>query len=143
MSIEEPHQVANPDATTPPPKVELIAAVPGPPMPENPEVMTVLVTLPPGSEGSPPHRHTGPAFGYVIKGEVIFEVEGQPQRIVKAGEAFSEPGGDVIHYRDGNNLPAEESAFVATLFGAHGQPMFIPVSDDELKARRDRRVPRS
>jgi quercetin dioxygenase-like cupin family protein len=125
------------------PSVELIATTTTPPIPDGAEVMTVLVTLPPGSAGSPPHRHTGPAFGYVIKGEVVFEVEGQPQRIVKAGEAFSEPGGDTIHYRDGNHLPAEESLFVVTLFSAPGTPMFIPVSDEELLARSGCRVPRS
>jgi quercetin dioxygenase-like cupin family protein len=130
-------------ATSAPPKVELIASVPAPPVPADAEVMTILVTLPPGSEGAPPHRHTGPAFGYVLKGEVIFEVEGEPQRIVKAGETFWEPGGDVIHYRDGNHLATEESAFVVTMIGAAGQPMFMPVSEAELEARRDRRAPRT
>ena len=35
----------------------------------------VHVTLPPGSPGSPPHRHSGPAFGYVVEGEMIFELD--------------------------------------------------------------------
>ena len=69
--------------------------VPGPA-----DVTTVLVTLPPGSAGSPPHRHPGPVFGYLISGEMRFEVEGEPERIIRAGEAFWEPGGDLIHYQD-------------------------------------------
>lgn len=73
--------------------------VPGPA-----DVTTVLVTLPPGSAGSPPHRHPGPVFGYLISGEMRFEVEGEPERIIRAGEAFWEPGGDLIHYQDANNL---------------------------------------
>jgi quercetin dioxygenase-like cupin family protein len=111
-------------------------------VPDNAEAMVVQVTLPPGSEGSPPHRHTGPAFGYVIKGEMIFELEGEPQRVVKTGETFWEPGGDVIHYQDGNNLPDAESAFVVTMFGVAGQPMLIPVSAEELAQRKNRRAPR-
>ncbi|MFD0473761.1 hypothetical protein ACFQ0B_40015 [Nonomuraea thailandensis] len=63
-------------------------------------------------------------------------------RVVRAGEAFWEPGGDVIHYQDGNHLADEESAFVVTMFCAPGQPMLIPVSAEELEARRDRRAPR-
>lgn len=34
-----------------------------PPVPTPTDVMTVLVTLPPGSPGAAPHRHSGPAFG--------------------------------------------------------------------------------
>ncbi|WP_231509673.1 cupin domain-containing protein [Streptosporangium roseum] len=142
MGIEHSHHLDNPDATTPPPKVELISSVPAPPVPDNAEAMTILVTVPPGSEGSPPHRHTGPAFGYVIRGEMIFELEGEPQRVVRAGETFWEPGGDVIHYQDGNNLPDAETVFVITMFGVAGQPMLIPVSAEELEERRERRAPR-
>ena len=142
MSIDHSHHLENPNATTLPPKLELISSVPAPPVPDDAEAMTLLVTLPPGTEGSPPHRHTGPAFGYVIRGEMIFELEGEPQRVVKAGEAFSEPGGDVIHYYDGNNLRDAETAFVVTMFGVAGQPMLIPVSAEELEERRDRRAPR-
>jgi quercetin dioxygenase-like cupin family protein len=143
MSIEHLPDIENHTATPPAAKVELISSVPAPPVPDNAEAMTILVTLPPGSESSPPHRHTGPAFGYVISGEMIFEVEGEPQRVVKAGETFWEPGGDAIHYQDGNNLPDAETVFVVTMFSVAGQPMLIPVSADELEERRDRRAPRS
>ena len=143
MNADHSHHIENPDSTTPPPKIDLIATVPGTPrMPDGAEAMTILVTLPPGSEGAPPHRHSGPAFGYVIKGEIIFELEGEPERVIKAGEAFWEPGFDVIHYQDGNNLADAESAFVVTMFCAPGQPMLVPVSAEELEQRRDRRAPR-
>ena len=142
MSIEHLQDIDEPGAATLPPKLELLSSVPAPPVPENAEAMTILVTLPPGSGGAPPHRHPGPAFGYVIKGEIIFELEGKPPRVVKAGQAFWEPGGDVIHYHDGNNLRDAESAFVVTMFGVAGQPMLIPVSAEELEERRDRRAPR-
>ncbi|MFG2076839.1 Cupin domain-containing protein [Nonomuraea maritima] len=143
MTAEHTHHLHNPNATTPPPKIELVSSVPSPPpLPDGAEAMTILVTLPPGSEGNPPHRHTGPAYGYVIRGEMLFELEGEPERVVRAGETFWEPGGDVIHYQDANHLPDAETEFVVTMFGVAGQPMLIPVSEEELEARRDRRAPR-
>jgi quercetin dioxygenase-like cupin family protein len=143
MSVEQSDSHESANATPPPPKLELLSSVPAPPMPDNAEAKTILVTLPPGSKGAQPHRHTGPAFGYVIKGEMVFEREGEPQRVVKAGETFWEPGGDVIHYHDGNHLPDAETAFVVTMFGVADQPLLIPVSDEELEQRQDRRTPRS
>ena len=141
MSDPQLHDIDGQAATTAlAPKLERLLSVPAPPVPNNADATTLLVTLPPGSPGSPPHRHPGPAFGYVIRGEVIIEVEGESPRVVKAGEAFWEPGGDVIHYHDGNNLRDAESAFVVTMFGAAGQPMLVPVGADELEQRRDRRA---
>lgn len=127
----------------PEPEFHEVGMVPGkPPIPEGAEQMTLLITLPPASPGAPPHRHPGPAYGYVIKGEIVFELEGEPQRVVRAGETFWEPGGDVIHYQDGNHLMDAESQFVVTMFCQPGQPMLVPVSPEELESRRDRRAPR-
>ncbi|MBE1593798.1 cupin domain-containing protein [Nonomuraea angiospora] len=64
----------------------------------------------PGRPGLAPHRHSGPAFGYVIEGAIRFELEGEPERVVEAGETFWEPGGDVIHYQDGNARPGSQGA---------------------------------
>ena len=69
-----------------------------PQIPASAHAMTVVVEYPPGDPGAPPHRHAGPAFGYVLDGEMVFELEGEPPRVVRAGETFWEPGGDVIHY---------------------------------------------
>ncbi|GAA1408833.1 cupin domain-containing protein [Catellatospora coxensis] len=106
------------------------------------EVMTLLVEIPPGGKGLPPHKHSGPIFGYMIEGEMLFELEGEPERVVKAGDAFFEPGGDVIHYQDANNLPDATSRFVVVMHMVPGQPMLTYVDDDELERRRDRRAPR-
>lgn len=112
--------------------------VPGPA-----DVTTVLVTLPPGSAGSPPHRHPGPVFGYLISGEMRFEVEGEPERILRAGEAFWEPGGDLIHYQDANNLDDTETVFTVTAVLPPGADLLVPVSDEELAERAHLRAPRS
>lgn len=125
------------------PIVEMLAKTEAPPVPSPTDVMTVLVTLPPGSPGAPPHRHSGPAFGYVIKGEIRFELEGQPERTLRAGDTFWEPGGDVIHYQDGNNLPDAESQFVVMMLASAGQPMLTLVSAEELESRKHLRAPRA
>ena len=142
MTTNHPHHVEVANASIPPPEVDVVSSVPAPPLPDSSEVMTLLVKLPPGSAGNPPHRHTGPAFGYVVQGEMVFELEGEPERVVHTGESFWEPGGDVIHYQDGNNLTDVETRFVVTMFCVPGQPMLIPVSPNELEQRRSRRAPR-
>lgn len=106
--------------------------------------MTVVVGYGPGSRGAPPHRHpSGPAFGYVLEGEMLFELEGEAPRVIRAGEAFWEPGGDVIHYQDGNNRDDVKVRFVVTMLCVPGQPMLVLVDDDELAARQHLRAPSS
>ena len=98
------------------------------------QVMTVRIDYPPGDPGIPPHRHPGgPCFGYVLEGEMVFELQGEPPRVVKAGAAFWEPGGDVIHYQDANNRTDIPLRFVVTMIMAPGQPMLVFLDDDELK----------
>lgn len=48
--------------------------------------MTVLIEFPPGDPGTPPHRHSGPAFGYMLEGDMRFELEAEPERVIRAGE---------------------------------------------------------
>ena len=105
--------------------------------------MTVVIEYPPGDPGAPPHRHPGgPAFGYVVEGEMLFELEGEAPRVVRAGEAFWEPGGDLIHYQDGNNRDDTKLRFTVTMLCQPDQPMLVLVDDEELAQRKDRRVPR-
>jgi quercetin dioxygenase-like cupin family protein len=122
----------------------VLQSVTPPDMPANAEVTTVTLEWPPGSAGAPPHRHPGgPAFGYVLEGEMLFELEGEAPRVIKAGEVFWEPGGDLIHYSDANNRTDAWLRFLVVMVCAPGQPMLVLVEDDELAARRDRRVPRA
>ncbi|MFI6354926.1 cupin domain-containing protein [Streptomyces sp. NPDC050743] len=113
-----------------------------PSVPRGAEAMTALVEFPPGDPGTPPHWHSGPAFGYVLEGEMLFELEGEPERVIKAGEAFWEPGGDVIHYQDGNNRTDSWSRFLVTMLCEPGQPMLTLVDDEELARRQHLRAPR-
>ena len=48
--------------------------------------------LPPGGS-LPRHTHPGIETGYMLEGECLMSVEGQPDRIVKAGESYLIPAG--------------------------------------------------
>ncbi|MFJ4369004.1 cupin domain-containing protein [Streptomyces chartreusis] len=109
-------------------------------IPAGAEARTIRVTLSPGDPGAPPHRHPGPVFGYVTEGEILFELEGQEPRVLKAGDALFEPGGDVIHYQGANNLPDAQSQLVVTMFAPPGTPILTVVSAQELADRRHLRV---
>ncbi|TDZ75255.1 Cupin domain protein [Mycobacteroides salmoniphilum] len=120
----------------------VLQTVTPPVIPSDAHVMTVEIEWPAGSPGTPPHRHPGgPAFGYVVEGEMLFELEGQAPRVVKAGEAFWEPGGDVIHYSDANNRADAALRFVVTMMCKPGAPMLVLVEEEELRLRADARVP--
>jgi quercetin dioxygenase-like cupin family protein len=123
-------------------EIELLGTAQPPDLPPGSHVMTATIELPPGDPGSPPHRHSGPVFGYLLDGEMIFELEGEPERVIKAGEAFWEPGGDVIHYQAANNLPDRPTTFLVVMVCAPGKEMLTYVSPEELAARADRRAPR-
>ncbi|WP_286142030.1 MULTISPECIES: cupin domain-containing protein [unclassified Mycobacterium] len=119
----------------------VLQTVTPPVIPSDAHVMTVEIEWPAGSPGTPPHRHPGgPAFGYVVEGEMLFELEGQAPRVVKAGEAFWEPGGDVIHYSDANNRADSALRFVVTMMCTPGAPMLVLVDEEELRQRADARV---
>ena len=50
------------------------------------------VTLEPG-QADVPHRHAGPAFGYVLEGQFEWAIDDEPAKVLKAGETFYEPAG--------------------------------------------------
>ena len=54
----------------------------------------VEVTIDPG-QGSMPHRHTGPVFGYVLEGDYEIALNDQPVKKLKAGDTFYESLGTI------------------------------------------------
>jgi quercetin dioxygenase-like cupin family protein len=121
--------------------IKVLQEVRLPLIPHNADVMTVLISHPPGAPGYPPHRLPGgPGFGYMINGEMLFELEGEAPRVLRAGDAFWGPGGDVIHYRDANNRTDIPCSFVITVFCVPGQPMREWVTEEELEERKGLRV---
>lgn len=111
-----------------------------PNIPTGSHTMTQLVELPPADAGLGPHRHSGPVFGYMLEGRMLFELEGQAPRAIIAGEAFWEPGGDVVHYQAANLEPDKWSRFIAVCICAPDVDMIAMLEPEEIVARDDLRV---
>lgn len=80
----------------------------------------VLFELAPGGRVGR-HRHPVPNVVYVMEGELTVEADGQPPRVYRAGQAFSE--GD--HWHDGiNNGSVPMKAWVV-FAGTEGQPVTV------------------
>jgi quercetin dioxygenase-like cupin family protein len=107
-----------------------------PTMPDDVEVAVVMIELPPGDPGAPPHRHPGPVFGFVLEGDLRFRLEHADERVIGAGEAFWEPGGDVIHVTAANASTDRWTRFVAVIVGRRDEPLMTFPSAAELAARR-------
>jgi quercetin dioxygenase-like cupin family protein len=54
------------------------------------KVTTLEVTFEPG-QSSPPHRHPGAVFGYILEGEYEWGINDQPAKLLKTGDTFYEP----------------------------------------------------
>lgn len=119
---------------------DLLSATP-PWIPEGAHAMTQLVELPPADAGVAPHRHSGPVFGYVLEGRMLFELEGEAPREIVAGEAFWEPGGDVVHYQAANLEPNNWTRFIAICICAPGADMITMLEPNEIIARNHLRHP--
>jgi quercetin dioxygenase-like cupin family protein len=58
------------------------------------EIVIGTATLPPGS-GIGFHTHPGDESAYILKGNLILKIKGQPDRALKAGDTFFIPRGTV------------------------------------------------
>jgi quercetin dioxygenase-like cupin family protein len=78
-------------------------------------LVAVEVSYPPGG-ASRPHRHAQSAFiyAYVVSGRIASQVEGQPERIYKAGESFHEVPG--AHHLVSRNASRTEPAKLLAVF---------------------------
>jgi quercetin dioxygenase-like cupin family protein len=101
----------------------------------NSAAMIATVTIPPGDPGTGPHRHSGPVFGYVLEGEILFELEGERPYPIKAGEAFWEPGFEVVHYQAANLRTDIASKFVVFMLCAPDVPMMTYLDEAEIEER--------
>jgi quercetin dioxygenase-like cupin family protein len=122
-------------------KITDLLCVTPPGVPQGAHAMTQVVELPPADAGLGPHRHSGPVFGYVLQGRVLFELEGEAPREIVAGEAFWEPGGDVVHYQVANLDSQSASRFVAVCICAPGVDMITMLEPEEIAARDHLRHP--
>ena len=49
------------------------------------------------------HTHPGPESGYMVEGEMVLFVEGQPEKTVKAGQSYQVPPGAIHDAKSGPN----------------------------------------
>lgn len=122
-------------------KITDLLMVTPPRIPEGAHAMTQLVELPPADAGVAPHRHSGPVFGYLLEGRMLFELEGEEPREIVAGEAFWEPGGDVVHYQMVNLEPDQWCRFLAVCMCAPDVEMITMLTSEEIAARDHLRYP--
>ena len=89
------------------------------------EMLMITVDYPPGAV-DPVHRHDAHAFVYVLEGQIIMQLKGQPAVTLKAGQTFYEGPNDVhvVGRNASNTAPAK---FVVVLLKAKGAPVLTPV----------------
>ena len=75
--------------------------------------------------GAGRHTHPGEELGYVMEGQLELRIDGQPPRIVKAGESFFVPAG-LVH--DGINTGPGKAKVLATYIVEKGKPVATPVN---------------
>ena len=76
-------------------------------------LVAVEVSYPP-SGASAPHRHSAFVYAYVVSGQIVSQVEGQPERIYRAGESWYETPG--AHHLISRNASNTESAKLLAVF---------------------------
>ena len=69
------------------------------------------------------HTHPGEEMGYVIEGQLELLIDGQPPKIIKAGEVFFVPAG-LVH--DGKNTGSSKAKVLATYVVEKGKPVATP-----------------
>ena len=88
----------------------------------------IEVSYPPGGRDVV-HRHDAHAFVYVLEGQIVMQVRGQPAVTLKAGQTFYEGPAD-IHVVGRNASNTEPARFVVVLLKAKGAPVLTPVKEE-------------
>ena len=68
------------------------------------------------------HTHPGPESGYMLEGEMVLMIDGQPAKTLKAGESYQIPAGAV---HDGKSGP-KGAKVIATYVVQKGKPLASP-----------------
>ena len=97
------------------------------PLPESPgkEALMLLVEYPPGAVEHK-HRHDAHAFVYVLEGNIVLGVQGQPEVPLGPGQTFHEGPND-IHTVGRNASKTEPAKFVVVLLKDKGKPVLTPL----------------
>ena len=86
------------------------------------EAVVARVEVAPGARAGR-HTHPGDEISYVMEGEATLLVDGQPPRVVKAGESFIVPAGTV---HDAHNAGCTPIKLVGVYVVEQGKPLATP-----------------
>lgn len=86
---------------------------------------------------APIHTHDAPAIGYVSKGDILYQVEGEKPKLLREGDAFYEPAGPRI-LRFDNASATEEAIFIDFNLQQKNEPFIV--FEKELTEHIDRRT---
>jgi len=86
------------------------------------EAVVARVEVAPGARAGR-HTHPGDEISYVLEGQAELLIDGQPPRIVKAGESFVIPAG-VVH--DAHNAGDTPTKLVGVYVVEKGKPLATP-----------------
>ncbi|HEU0122980.1 MAG TPA: cupin domain-containing protein [Bryobacteraceae bacterium] len=76
-------------------------------------------------ESSHAHKHPGFVMGYVLEGEIRFQVRGGPEQRLRAGEIFYESPGSV-HQVSANASATKPARILAMVFAPQGSTLTTP-----------------
>jgi len=91
---------------------------------DNWTVTAVEVIQEPGA-ASKPHSHPGFVLGYVLEGELRFQLKGQEERTYRTGEMFYEPPG-AVHLVSASASKTKRTRFLALVFAEKGKTISMP-----------------
>jgi quercetin dioxygenase-like cupin family protein len=74
--------------------------------------------------GTPKHTHPGEEVAYILEGQLTVEIEGKPPTILKAGDVFFIPGGQI---HSAKNTGTTVAKAVSTYIVEKGKPLATPV----------------
>jgi len=68
------------------------------------------------------HTHPGPESGYLLEGEFVLMIDGQPPKALKAGESYQVPSGAIHDAKSGPN----GAKVLAVYIVRKGEPLATP-----------------
>ena len=83
------------------------------------QVTVVELTFAPGAT-SPKHAHPGFILGYILEGEYRFQLEGEQENVLSAGDVFYEAPGS-IHLPSGSASITKPARILALAFAEKGK----------------------
>lgn len=86
------------------------------------EAVVARVEVAPGAKAGR-HTHPGDEISYVLEGEAVLLIDGQPPRTIKAGESFLIPAG-VVH--DAHNESSAPTKLIGVYVVEKGKPLASP-----------------